>query len=103
VSIAPISIRQPQWEVAALNQWIAQITAAVNTGTAVTFQNPEVVTIAAGSSTANTAFTPNGIFFLYSLNGIIQKPGIDYTLVGTLITMTVSANPGDQFLAWYTH
>jgi hypothetical protein len=49
----------------------------------------------------NLSFVPTVLFGFY-WNGVFQRPGIDYTLVGTLITMTTGATvAGDTVYAVY--
>lgn len=74
----------------------------IQPGLILNFANAEVVTISQGSSTGTLAHTPSGVFSLFSRNGIIQKPGVDFTLSGTTVTLATPAEPGDQFLMWYS-
>jgi hypothetical protein len=46
--------------------------------------------------------TPAVNSLLLALNGVIQHAGIDYTLVGNLITTTLTPLAGDKLLAFYT-
>lgn len=70
-------------------------------GAILTFANNEVVTIA--TTTGTLANTPNGTFFMFFRNGVVQNLSVDYTLASSTITLTIAAEAGDQFLVWYTH
>jgi hypothetical protein len=45
--------------------------------------------------------TPHVGRLMLFLNGVLQKPGEDYSLSGVTITMTTAPESGDQPLAWY--
>jgi len=38
---------------------------------------------------------------LLTLNGVVQRPGTDFTLSGNVITYAYAPQPGDSHLAWY--
>jgi hypothetical protein len=66
------------------------------------FSNEEVVSII--STTGTLSNTPDGDFFLFIRNGIIQVAGgVDYTLSGTTITVISPQTGSDVFEAWYTY
>jgi hypothetical protein len=68
-----------------------------------TFVSAEAVSIASGSSSGTLAHTPNGNFLIFARNGVIQIPGTNFTISGAGISLVVPAQPGDVYLAWYTH
>jgi len=61
-------------------------------------------TLDGANATFTLAGTPNPPASLnLTCNGLIQKPGVDYTLSGSTITFTLTATPlaTDTLLAWY--
>ena len=61
-------------------------------------------TLDGANATFTLAGTPNPPASLnLTRNGLIQKPGVDYTLSGSTITFTLAATPlaTDTLLAWY--
>jgi hypothetical protein len=66
------------------------------------FSSGEIVTIA--GTTGNLARTPDGNFFIFERNGIVQVAGgVDYTLSGSTITVVQAQTGSDVFEAWYSY
>ena len=70
-------------------------------GSGLTFSSSEIITIS--STTGHTSQTPDNNFFMLSRNGVLQESGVDYSLAGTTITITMAQTGFDVFDAWYTY
>lgn len=86
----------------------------VNTLTAVNITLPDVITAIAtalrvetptGSAPTTTytlSTTPTVMLGIY-IRGLFQRPGIDYTISGTTVTLTNSTQATDNVFAVYLH
>lgn len=61
---------------------------------------PEIPTGVIPGNAYTLSFVPTVLFGFY-WNGVFQKPGVDYTLLGGVITMTGATAAGDTVYAVY--
>jgi hypothetical protein len=55
------------------------------------------------NTTFTLSFAPNPVASLILvLNGLVQFPGVDYTITGAVITYTVAPRATDLHNAWYS-
>jgi hypothetical protein len=52
-----------------------------------------------GSVYALSSTPPGGVLQALTRNGLFQTPGVDYTLAGTALTLTLATSPGDLLYA----
>ena len=75
-------------------------------GPTLNFANTTPELGAVSGTSAMTNYTPNGLFFLITKNGLALSPYgplADYSLAGRALTFTVAAVSTDVYLYWYTH
>ncbi len=56
-----------------------------------------------GTATLTLTQYPIAMTLILVVNGVIQMPGIDYTISGLVVTMTVSTLSTDKLGAWYSY
>ena len=68
------------------------------------YTQTDVFTATAGQTVFSLSYTPSALYFTQVfMNGLRLSPTTDYTLVGTLLTLTSAATLADKLLLDYFH
>ncbi len=54
-----------------------------------------------GTSTLTLSFVPVDASVMLVVNGVVQMPGVDYTALADVLSMTVSTESDDKLGVWY--